>query len=98
MTTNQYVFFLDLFIYFRETACERGWRGVKREGRQADSRLSGGARCRAWSQDTETMTWAETRSPTLDWLSCPDAPQINILNTKEFLLIDRDNMNILIEK
>ena len=69
-----YLIFLDfIFIWLREKESMRAGGGGEGE-RQADSCVEHGAQCGAPSQDPKIMTWAETKSQTLKWLSHPDTP------------------------
>ena len=82
-------FFKYLFIYFQEreraNECREGAEGERVLSKlHAELGALHGASCRdgcrAGSQDPEIMTWAKTKSQSLNWLHHPSVPQcFNIL-------------------
>ena len=70
-----YLFFKDFIFLFDRERAQAGWVQAEGEG-EAASPAEQGARCGAWSQDPEIMTWAKVRLLT-DWAT--QAPQVSTI-------------------
>ena len=68
-----FYFYLKIYLFVLETE-STGGRGRKKERNLTRLHIEQGAWCGAWSHDTETLTWAKTKSQTPNQLCHPGAP------------------------